>query len=400
MTEANLRRGHTVQLCLSTSWGGLEQTVVEWSKRLGERERCGVCICRNGSPLHARLDADGLPFVSLPPGNRYFDPRAVHAIRSACDRSSIDFLMVHSSKDLWLAACAVDPRRTRILFFNHMINRTVRKTDPAHRLIHGKIEHVITLSRPAREGFLSTTSMPPGRVSIIPDAVDPERFRATEEESKEVRRRHHIPPDAFLVLTVGRIDPKKGQRELIDAVIDLSRRGLDLHLLIVGSRTRNEHEKYDSELRRLVDEARLGGRIVFAGERENVAPYYRAADLFVLPSYCETFGLVLLEAMLTGVPIVATDAGAVPEILDSGRCGRIVEPESPAAIGEAIRALHDDPALRRRLSEAASEKVHREYTAGRVTDTVLELMDRLGGGKAAAKPFGETVKSWFVSRRG
>jgi glycosyltransferase involved in cell wall biosynthesis len=122
-----------------------------------------------------------------------------------------------------------------------------------------------------------------------------------------------------------------------------------------------------------MERAGAAGRITWLGHQnsEQLAELYRRATVFVMPSYYETFGISCLEAMAFKVPVVATRAGALPEVIEHDRVGLTVEPGDPAALASAICRLLAEPELRQRLGTAGRERVLSRYTAAAVRDQMV-----------------------------
>jgi glycosyltransferase involved in cell wall biosynthesis len=152
--------------------------------------------------------------------------------------------------------------------------------------------------------------------------------------------------------------PGKGHDVLLDALAMLN--GRPWHCLCVGSLERDPG--FAERLRRRALNGGIDGRVRFAGPRTgaDLARSYRAADLLVLPSRGETYGMVVTEALARGLPVVASEVGGVPEALGQGadgiRPGLLVPPDDPDALGDALRAWLEDADLRRRLRRAARER--------------------------------------------
>jgi glycosyltransferase involved in cell wall biosynthesis len=141
------------------------------------------------------------------------------------------------------------------------------------------------------------------------------------------------------------LDPRKGIRILLDAMPHLLPEYPEALLLVGGAG--EEKESLDRQARALG----ITDRVVFVGPVHEPRDFYRRLDLFVLPSLDEGFGLVLLEAMATGVPVIGTRVGGVPEILTHGVNGWLVEPGDSVVLASGIRTLWADPALRRQVAE-------------------------------------------------
>jgi glycosyltransferase involved in cell wall biosynthesis len=160
------------------------------------------------------------------------------------------------------------------------------------------------------------------------------------------------------LLCVATVVPGKGQDVLLDALETIS--SLSWHCRLVGSLDRDP--AFAQALARRIADGRLNGRVSLTGTLgdADLDSSYAAADLFVLASRAETFGMVVTEALARGVPVVASDVGGVPEAL--GRCaqdsapGLLVPPDEPAALAAALRSWLGDAELRRRLRRAARER--------------------------------------------
>lgn len=166
------------------------------------------------------------------------------------------------------------------------------------------------------------------------------------------------------LLSVAAVIPGKGHDVLLDALATMQSRRW--RCLCVGTIERDP--AFVASLRRQAVDAGMNGRMRFSGAlpEEDLARSYGAADLLVLPSRSETYGMVVTEALARGLPVIAAEVGGVPEAMGHGadgtRPGLLVPPEDPAALGDALRAWLGDPRLRRQLRQAARER--RESLAG------------------------------------
>jgi glycosyltransferase involved in cell wall biosynthesis len=210
---------------------------------------------------------------------------------------------------------------------------------------------VVTTSAWARRALLELYSVPGDRVHIAQpgvEAADLAPGTATGDS----------------LLSVAAVIPGKGHDVLVDALATLN--GNRWRCLCVGSLERDP--AFVARVRRRAAVAGMNGRLRFSGAlpEQDLAGRYGAADLLVLPSRSETYGMVVTEALARGVPVVAAEVGGVPEALGHGadgtRPGLLVSPGDPAALGDALRAWLEDAGLRRRLRAAARER--RESLAG------------------------------------
>ena len=224
---------------------------------------------------------------------------------------------------------------------------------------------VVTTSAWTRRVLLELYSLPADRVHVAgpgADAADLAPGTAT----------------AGALLSVAAVIPGKGHDVLLDALAMLD--GLRWHCLCVGSLQRDP--LFAEGLRRRVLDGGMDGRVRFSGPQTgaDLARSYGAADVLVLPSRAETYGMVVTEALARGLPVVAADVGGVPEALGRGadgtRPGLLVPPDDPAALRDALRAWLEDVGLRRRLRRAARE---RRASLSRWSTTTSVVADVLVG---------------------
>jgi glycosyltransferase involved in cell wall biosynthesis len=141
-------------------------------------------------------------------------------------------------------------------------------------------------------------------------------------------------------------------------------------LFIVGEPTFAEGQPYLEFLKRKTAEYNLDDTVIFTGFRDDIPRILSALDIFAMPTYEETFGNCLVEAMLTGLPCIGTDAGGPPEILEGGKVGLLVEPRSVESLARAIETLAESPDLRRDLGMRARESARQRFNLPNVLQQV------------------------------
>ena len=217
-----------------------------------------------------------------------------------------------------------------------------------------RADGVIAVSR-AAAATLRRHGVPDSRIRVIPHGVE---ALPDMGDGAAARGEFGIPPDAPLVVTVGRLDPMKGHACLLEAAAEVRRHFPSARFLLVGGGPLAE------DLRARARALGLEGAVLFAGVRNDVPRLLRAADLFAFPSLDERegFGIALLEAMACGLPVVASRAGGIPEIVPDGRGGLLVPPRDARALAGAIRALLGDPSRRAALGREGRRRVEDAYS--------------------------------------
>ncbi|MGC2779121.1 MAG: glycosyltransferase [Bradyrhizobium sp.] len=211
-------------------------------------------------------------------------------------------------------------------------------------------------------------------IEIVPNglAVQPEPV-----SRQELRQRLGL-PSGPLVGVFSRLAAWKGQHVLIRALAELP----DVHSIIVGDALFGEQD-YAVQLRRLVADLGLSDRVHFLGHRSDVPVLMQAVDAMVHPSIDpEPFGRTLVEAMLAGVPVIATDAGAAPDILEYGRAGMLVPPGDARALAEALDAVLAEPEILVPQLDYAARRARTHYNLARMLESIGLLIRQARAGAA------------------
>ncbi len=349
-----------IELCLSDGVGGLELYAVRTAvalKRLGHH--C-VAVVRPGTMLAQRMADEGVEVVPLANRSRLLPLPAARRLAAIIDAQEADVLHMHWGKDLFLAALAkrLAKRPVRLVYTRQMA-LTRPKKDWYHRFVYGEVDLYLTITALLQEQARRFLPLPPEQIQLLYYGVRaPEPMEAARRT--EVRRQLGVPEGVGLAIgLVGRVEEKKGQHLLVEAVRRLREEGLSIHATLIGPAM---DEGYAEGLRRRVDELNLGDAVAFHGPHKNPIDIIGAFDVAVLATEMETFGLVLIEAMRTGVCVIGTEAGGVPEIIDDGETGLMFPPNDAEALSERLFALYRDPAHRRTLASAGKAKADRLFS--------------------------------------
>jgi len=214
----------------------------------------------------------------------------------------------------------------------------------------------------------------PARVVSIPTGIDLGRFHPGDRA--QARRELGLDAEAPLVGIVATLRSWKGHRFLLDALASLERPAL--RLAIVGDGPQRE------ALGAQVDRLGIGERVLFAGNRDDVAPWMRAFDVFCLPSYAnEGVPQSLMQAMACGLPVITTAVGSIPEIVTDGINGVVVPVQDTQALARALAALLDDPARRAALGARALADARERFGEERMVERMIDVFREAAGVRAA-----------------
>ncbi|HBC87123.1 MAG TPA: hypothetical protein DCZ94_09235 [Lentisphaeria bacterium] len=256
-----------------------------------------------------------------------------------------------------------------------------------------KIDNLVMEKYPLFDGFVALTpsvkeeylklGIPEKKIHIIPNGVDTAKFAEIKAglDRKAVRRKFGLDENKTLILTVGRYHPKKGFDLIPQTVKMLKAKGLDFQWVVAGKNTSEILGKFPEsavEIKTIENMAKSGGE-VFSLPSSELIELYCAADIFVLPTLIETFGMVLVEAMAAGLPIITTDAPGVRDVILDGLNGLKAPVGNPEALAEMIFKLINDKELSSSLSENSINHAKDFYEWEKVTGKYIGLYKTLKG---------------------
>jgi D-inositol-3-phosphate glycosyltransferase len=259
----------------------------------------------------------------------------------------------------------------------HLSQREPDYRIAGERLVAQGADRIICASEGEQRALTEHYGVRPEWAVQVPCGVDTDHFRPMSRV--HARRQLDLPQDEPLVLYVGRIEPLKGIDILLRAAAEMEGR---FCLLVVGGDNREARRK--AELRQLAAEMGITERVFFqdAVSHERLPLYYNAADICVVPSYYESFGLVAVEAMACGVPVVASRVGGLMETVRDGQTGYLVPWRCPEPFAERLELLLDNEPLRRslgRMARSAVERFRWAEVAARVEEVYHELVSQYRG---------------------
>lgn len=246
------------------------------------------------------------------------------------------------------------------------------------RLAFRRAHAIMAVSEASRSSLMSI-GVPGDKIHVVYNGIDLERFRP-HHDGDSVRRDLGIPHDASVVLLTGRLCPDKGQGDLLQAVALLKDRGCNATALLVGRddvMATPGGGSYRAELMRLARELSIEDRVVFVEQSSEMPAMIAAADVVTLPSYTESFGMVLGEAMACGRPVVGSVCGGIPELIHDGVTGLLVPIGAPVELADALERLLADPALRRELGNNGQRLIEKRFSQERMAQDAGSLYERL-----------------------
>ncbi len=311
-------------------------------------------------------------------GLRRHIPQFIQSLSAFQRRGGTAYDLVHSH--YWLS-CAAGVELSRMWDVPHVatfhtLARAKMEARPAEREPQARVDAEAAVTRSAHSIVVSTErergdlarlyGLPPGKVRVVPAGVDLEMFRPMDRE--ESRRRLGLPQERIILAVAQRIEPLKGLDVIIEALAIMDGRE-NTRFVIVGG-----DESSASEIARLQSLAQrlgVGDRVTFTGavRQDELPAYYSAANVCVLPSYYESFGLAALESLACGAPVVSASVGGPMSFIAEGENGFLVPDRSPRSYADAIESVIGDGRPNPAMAQAA-----RRTAAGMGWDSVVDKL--------------------------
>ena len=382
--------------------GGMNVYVRELSRHLSAQGIAVDVYTRRQDPCYPTVVefAEQARVIHLPAGpaapyskHRVWDhlPEFVDGVQDFINEYALQYDIIHSH--YWLSGwVAMQLRLTLDLPIVHMSHtlgypknaaaQLPWEQEPDRRLqverqVLQDSDALVAESPASKQHMVWHYDIDPANVAVIPCGVDTTRFRP--QDKRRARMALSLPPMAPTLLFVGRLQPSKGIDTLLQAAADIRRDYPEVCVLVVGGLD-NQDAHETAELNRLQTLGNSLGlsnvRYIKARPQEKLAQYYAAADVFVMPSHYESFGMVVLEAMACGTPVVASEVGGLASTVIHGDSGLLVPPGDWRAFAQAISRLLASPRLQSAMHRAGPERA-RAFAWPHIVENNVQLYRRL-----------------------
>ncbi len=371
------RRRGVLQLRSSLGFFGAENVVLEIAKGLRQSDyRPFIGVFSNGVEAQEQLAAearrneiDSVVFQCKP----RWDKKAVAGIRDFIESNGIDIVQSHGYKADFFALAASRGTRVKKIATCHpwtetSYSRLGRFYTWIDKTLLNRFDRIVAVSEPLKNEILEK-NISPSRISVIENGIDLLRFQVSKPR-EQVCREFGLPTDRKIIGTIGRLVPEKGQHLLIEAAAKLKDEFADAYFVIAG----------DGDLRRTLEDqaaqSNLTDRFRFLGTCHRIPEILSVMEVFTLPSISEGLPMVILEAMAAKKPIVATNVGAIPDVLQNGDAGIVITPEAEALANAIVRLLRS-PLEAQQLAAAAYQHVLEEYSSEKMVREYVRIYDSL-----------------------
>jgi glycosyltransferase involved in cell wall biosynthesis len=359
--------------------GGAEKVIEALADGLPDHGFKPRVLCLHGpGEIGAEIMQSGAPVLSGI-ARFHFDPSVFFRLAAIFghDRPAILLSLDHHDAVFWGAlASRYAGIRHRVLAVHSMgLWGTGKSFSRSDRLMLGTYHRIIALANAHADYLAEREKIARKKLCVINNGVDTSRFHPVNSEAERdaIRDVLVLPRGIFIVAIIAALRPEKDHEMLLAAVSRMLKIRSDFIVLIVGEGAEA------GKLHAMARELSLGSNVRFLGRRSDVSVLLSASDASVLCSHpiVETFPLVVLEAMASGLPVVASDVGAVREMLADGEEGLIIPPGDAEALAGRLLMLAEKPELRKRIGARARERVIRDFSEETMVKRYADLLRML-----------------------
>jgi len=303
-------------------WGGLEQypfTVYPYLKKRGYN--IFFLVLKN-SRAHQECINRKIPYFTMDYYKK-FSFKIINRMREIILENNIDIVHFNKSREIynWRFALNGFPG-VKLIMTQHI--GISNKNDFIHKWFYKRLDAAIAVTRLLYNRMIKYLPVPEYKINLLYNGVDLTRF--TSKSKSTFRKEFKIPADYLLFLCVGNLSPAKGAYEFIEAGIQLSKKYKKIKFIWVGEDKYSGVENFKEKLEDIINKNNADKYFIFTGFRKDIPDILKASDVFILASHNETFGIVYIEAMASGKPVIGCNSGGVPEIIENNKNGYLVKP--------------------------------------------------------------------------
>lgn len=354
---------------------GAEKVLLSMLRGLDRARYEPLVICPAEENLQDMLRVEGIPCATVPVLHARFTwrpnellrylfsfVRLILATRNEIERYDPEFVHANTVR-AGIAATLSTIWSRRIIVWHvhddlpqHPLSKAIRWL-----AYSSKRTQIVAVSGATAKTFCGAFSFK-DRVHVIPNGTDLRQFPLKRNGESALKEELGIPKQSFLVCAVGQLCARKGLRALLEALSQIYDDAPLIHLAIVGKPVFSHEEQYRDELVEMATTAGIADRVHFTGERQDVPSVLRSSDLLVLNSLEEPFGLVLVEAMSSGTPVLTTRVGGTSEIVTDTESGWLIERNDTAGLAKKILELSQNPDLLKQVARYAHDEVSPRFS--------------------------------------
>jgi len=332
-------------LCSSESWGGLEMNHLRNAFWMQSKGYDVVIICLKNTAIENTARELELPVLTIPKHKKYYDFKKGKNLVNQISQHNISHLLIRSTYDMSIMAYVKRRLGTNLhtSYFMEM-QLGVKKTNLLHTL---RFKYIDLWSCPLNwlKVQVETLTNFNNELVVIPSGLELSQFQnmPSKENSRNVL---NLPPEKLIFGLIGRFDVQKGQLLLLKAMQEC--RNKEFVVVLLGEPTLHEGDTYYNDVKATIQSGQLEQRVFIRPFQKDTSVFYNSIDWLVMATKAETFGMVTIEALACGTPVLGSNAGGTPEILENEKGGLLFEPLNEKDLATKIDQICEDTVPRDR----------------------------------------------------
>lgn len=341
-------------------WGGLEKYPLTLFETLKSKGHYVSILTKKGTMLHEegiKLGIDTFNVQSF----KKIDFKVVREMRGIIFEKKIDVVHINTSRELynWRLALLGLPHIKLVMTFHIGVPN---HNELLHRFLYKRVNSIIAISKFEMLQMYDRLPVPKEKINLLYNGVNLSKFKNTSASNgdvleNDIKEQHGIPKNHLLFTSIGNLSLGKGVTEWIKATIEVCKKREDISFIWIGDDVHIDESYTMEDLKKEVLDSGFSHRIILAGYQTNVPEFLKASDLFLLPARNESFGIVYIEAMAMGLPVIGCNAGGAREIITDGVHGYLCEPNNVESLTSTIIKAADNMETLREIGKKNIEYV-------------------------------------------
>ena len=358
-----------LEICMSTGFGGLELYVMKIASFLDKNGHEYNVFARKNSFLFNKLTDTNISADTLSSVFHHFPLFSAIKLARYINARNIDVIHVHWGKDLLFVVLAkiFSRRKIKVVYTRHMA-LTRKKDDFYHRFLYKNVDAYLVITKELQNDAVRYLPIKEDKIHLIYHGVPAADNLKNSCES--YLKLSGMDEECFRLVIFGRVEKGKGQQLVVEAVKELIKQGKNIQLAIIGHIMDKE---YYNSVKSYIKNNQLEKSIFYLGFHDNPTGIIPCFNAVVLATKCETFGLILPEAMRAGVAVIGSNCGGVPEIITHEKTGLLFETENVVDLTAQILQLVDDKDYCSKLAQAGKKDADDRFSEEKHLNQLMEV---------------------------
>lgn len=357
-----------LEVCMSRGFGGLELYALKVAKFLNDNNYKCYVIARENSFMFNKLHDENIPSKTFSSVFHLLPLISAFKLAKYIDSNEIDILHMHWGKDLLFVVLAkVFCKRKVKLIYTRQMSLTRQKDDIYHRFLYKNVDAYLVITKALYDDAIKYLPIKRENIHLLYYGVP--AANGSKEICDNYIHESGLDKNIFRLAIFGRVEKGKGQHLVVEAVKNLKKQGKAVQVAIIGHIM---DETYFQDLKESIKKYNLESNVLYLGFHDNPTSIMPCFDVVILATKCETFGLVLPEAMRAGVAVVGSNCGGVPEIIEHEKTGLLFETENVEDLTFQLSKLVNDKDFCSRLASAGKIDADERFSEEKHFNKLIE----------------------------